>query len=222
MDKLVLEREVAVEEKKETKIEETQNSTQETKLPELKQEETSAKTEYLKSLENITIGDFKKQEEEKKLADFEQEKEELIQKQFEVEEPKQESQNIIEKPNYDFIEENKTVIKLRKNLKPEAEKSKKNRRGVVIAVGLAICSLIAVTNVTLLDNFSSSLSSIEHEFYDINLPKYLKNIGNLDATKKSMEFIETYPEEMQNAGDIGEKTNWYDKLTNFISGVFGG
>ena len=30
------------------------------------------------------------------------------------------------------------------------------------------------------------------------------------------------PEEMQNAGDIGEKTNWYDKLTNFISGVFGG
>ena len=222
MDKLVLEREVAVEEKTENKIEETQNSTEETKLPELKQEEAPAKTEYLKSLENITIGDFKKQEEEKKLADFEQEKEELIQKQFEVEKPKQESQNIIEKPNYDFIEENKTIIKLRKNLKPEAGKSKKNRRGVVIAVGLAICSLIAVTNVTLLDNFSSSLSSIEHEFYDINLPKYLKNIGNLDATKKSMEFIETYPEEMQNAGDIGEKTNWYDKLTNFISGVFGG
>ena len=222
MDKLVLEREVAVEEKTENKIEETQNSTEETKLPELKQEEAPAKTEYLKSLENITIGDFKKQEEEKKLADFEQEKEELIQKQFEVEQPKQESQNIIEKPNYDFIEENKTIIKLRKNLKPEAGKSKKNRRGVVIAVGLAICSLIAVTNVTLLDNFSSSLSSIEHEFYDINLPKYLKNIGNLDATKKSMEFIETYPEEMQNAGDIGEKTNWYDKLTNFISGVFGG
>ena len=215
MDKLVLEREVAVEEKTETK-------TQEIKLPELKQEEAPAKTEYLKSLENITIGDFKKQEEEKKIAEFEQEKEELIQKQFEVEQPKQESQNIIEKPNYDFIEENKKVIKLRKNLKSEAEKNKKSKRSVVIAVGLAICSLIAVTNVTLLDNFSSSLSSIEHEFYDINLPKYLKNIANLDATKKSMEFIETYPEEMQTAGDIGEKTNWYDKLTNFISGVFGG
>lgn len=211
MDKLVLENKVAVEQK--TEIE---------KLPEEKQETVSAKTEYLNSLENITIGDYKKQEEEKKLEQFQQEKEELIQKQFEVKQEKQESQNIIEKPNYDFIEENKKVIKLRKILKPEAEKSKKSRRGVVIAIGLAICSLLAVTNVTILDNYSSSLSNLQHEFYDVNLPKYLKNIANLDTTKKSMEFIETYPEEMQNAGDIGEKTNWYDKLTNFISGVFGG
>ena len=213
MDKLVLEKEVAVEEKTETQIEEK---------TELKQESAPAKTGYLNSLENITIGDFKKQEEEKKIAEFEKEKEVLIQQQYQEKEEKQESQNIIEKPNYDFIEESKRVIKLRKNLKPEAEKSKKNKRGIVIAVGLAICSLIAVTNVTILDNYSSSLSNLQHEFYDVNLPKYLKNIANLDTTKKSMEFIETYPEEMQSAGDIGEKTNWYDKLTNFISGAFGG
>ena len=213
MDKLVLEKETAVEEKTETQIEEK---------TELKQESVPAKTGYLNSLENITIGDFKKQEEEKKIAEFEKEKEVLIQQQYQEKEEKQESQNIIEKPNYDFIEESKRVIKLRKNLKPEAEKSKKNKRGIIIAVGLAICSLIAVTNVTILDNYSSNLSNLQHEFYDVNLPKYLKNIANLDTTKKSMEFIETYPEEMQSAGDIGEKTNWYDKLTNFISGAFGG
>lgn len=205
MDKLVLENEVAVEEKieKETLLEE-------------KQENEPVNSGYLSTLENITIGDFKKQEEKK---------EELIQKQYEEkseEKPEQESQNIIEKPNYDFIEENKKVIKLRKSLKPEAEKKKKNKRGIAIAVGLAICSVIAVANVTMLDNYSSSLSNLQQEFYDVNLPKYLKNISNLDSTKKSMEFIETYPEEMQSAGDIGEKTNWYDKLTNFISGVFGG
>jgi hypothetical protein len=54
------------------------------------------------------------------------------------------------------------------------------------------------------------------------LPKYLKKISDLDTTKKSMEFLETYPEEMQAAGDIGEKTNWFDKFCNWLGGLFGG
>lgn len=224
MDKLVLEKSVAVETEKQeeikTKIENTQ------KLPEAEKAGTPIQTEYLRSLDNMTIGDFKKQEENEKVKKFEVEREELIQQQYQVEEekfPKQESQNVIEKPNYDFIPENKKIIKFHKKEKTQnLQKKSPKKRGIVFAVALAICSVLAVTNITLLESYSANLSNIEQEFYEVNLPKYLKNIANLDTTRKSMEFVETYPQEMQNAGDLGEKTNWYDKLTNFISGVFGG
>lgn len=223
MNKLVVEVEKKVEEKvktAESTIEKKIEKKQE--LPILEKTENSIQTEYLKSLDNVTIADIKKQEEKKAIAQFEKEKDKLIQEQYKTETQQQESQNIIEKPNYDFIEENKKVVKLRKKITENKKSSKTKNRKVILAFGLAICSVLCVTNITLLDNYSSSLSQIESEFYDVNLPKYLKNIANLDTTKKSMEFLETYPTEMQEAGDLGEETNWYDKLCNFISGIFGG
>jgi len=68
---------------------------------------------------------------------------------------------------------------------------------------------------------SSSFLQLE-DVYNINLQKYLNNIYNLDTTKKSMEMLETYPEDLLEAGDFGEKTNWFDTLCNFIGGIFGG
>ena len=44
----------------------------------------------------------------------------------------------------------------------------------------------------------------------------------IDTTKKGMEFIETFPEEEFDAGEAGKKSNWFDKLCNFFSGLFGG
>ena len=89
-------------------------------------------------------------------------------------------------------------------------------------VGLGIASVLCVTNVAILQNYSSSLSQLETEFYEVNLPKYLKDVANLDTTKKSMEFLDTYPEEINNAGELGTKTNWFDKFCNFLGGLFGG
>ena len=37
-----------------------------------------------------------------------------------------------------------------------------------------------------------------------------------------MEMIETYPEDMLDAGDLGKVSNWFDRLCNFIVGMFGG
>ena len=54
------------------------------------------------------------------------------------------------------------------------------------------------------------------------LAKYLKNLAKLDSTKESMEIIPTYPDEFYEAGEIGEKSNWFDRICNFIGGIFGG
>ena len=219
MYKLVVD--IKKEKATETKQNVAEEKQEQLKEQEIVEEKEPPQTAYLKSFEGKTLADMKKEEEQTKQAVFEKEKEELIEKQYE----KKEKENVIEKPNYDLIEEKKTIIKIRNKQKKEPEKvaRKKGKRfGVILAIGLGICSILCVTNIAILDNMTASYSALEQEFYNVNLPKYLKNISNLDTTKKSMEFLETYPEEMQNPADLGQKTNWFDKFCNFLSGLFGG
>ena len=181
----------------------------------------------------MTVADFKKQEEEKRIKEFQLEKEKLIEKQFEKKEaPQQEqkeekafkqevSQNIIEKPNYDFIQESDKVVKLSRKENAK-KKPRKKRLSLFLSIALGISAIICVSNVIAIDQMSSNLASIEYELYEVNLPKYLKDIADLDTTKKGMEFIETFPEEEFDAGEAGKKSNWFDKLCNFFSGLFGG
>lgn len=249
MDRLVVEKEAEIEQKIETKTQpqkqtilkpaietQIQQNTQknenkifeQTVCVEEEFEETKTisqnKTEYLSSLENMTIADFKKQEDEKKYAEFEKEKEVLIAQQYEKKEEKKEekqvSQNIIEKPNYDLIEDNKKVIKFKQQTKAK-KKNNKKLASIVIACALGASSIIAVTNCVIIDNMNSNFMQID-ETYKLNLAKYLKNINNLDQAQNSMEMIETYPEDLLEAGDVGEKSNWFDRLCNFIGGIFGG
>lgn len=112
MDKLVLEPEVEKKIETENVIQQkTENFTKAELL-------SDKKTDYLNSLDNMTIADYKKKEEDKRVAEFEAEKEELIQQIYKPaeKEEKQVSQNIIEKPNYDFIEENKKVVKFKQKI----------------------------------------------------------------------------------------------------------
>ncbi len=179
---------------------------------------------YLNSFENMTVADVKRQEEQKQLEEFEKEKEVLIAQVYEkTDEPQEQEQkpaNIIEKPNYDLLEENKKIVRLTKKTKAEKKRSKKTA-GIVLAAVLGASAIICVTNAALIDQFSSNYIEVE-ETYNFNLGKYLKDINNLDATKKSMEFLETYPDDMLDAGSIGEKSNWFDRLCNFLGGLFGG
>lgn len=198
------------------------------KLPEI-ETVSQNKTQYLNSLENMTIADFKRQEEDKRVEDFEKEKEELIAHQYELqeelnqkEEKKQVSQNIIEKPNYDLIEENKKVIRLkRKTNSITKKKPNKKLASIILACALGAGAIIAVTNCVIIENMNSSYIQID-ETYKLNLSKYLKNINKIDQAQQGMEFIETYPEDLLDAGDIGKKTNWFDRICNFIAGLFGG
>lgn len=130
--------------------------------------------------------------------------------------------NIIEKPNYDLIEKSKTIVKLTKKTQPKKKRVlSKKVAGLCLALTLGATTAVFLGNFIALDQISGSFQQIEQE-YSFNLFKYLKNLNNLDATKKSMEFVETYPEDVLNAGDLGQKTNWFDKFCNFIGGLFGG
>lgn len=179
---------------------------------------------YISSFGDLTVADIKKQEEDKRVEEFNEKKEELLKKQFEIADKKEEkqevSQNVIEKPNYDLIEENKKIVKLKKNEKKKKANSKKVA-GIVMACTLGASALVCVTNTIIIDNMSSNFTQID-ETYKLNLRKYLKHIYDLDTTKKSMEMIETYPEDMLDAGDLGKVSNWFDRLCNFIGGMFGG
>lgn len=227
MDRLVAETEtkaeveVKTETEEKVEVQEEKVSLQEETIQETPPEEY--KTEYLKSFEDMTLADMINKDYVDKQKELQKEKEELIEKQF-TQEEKVEEEKIIEKPNFDLMEPDKRVIKLRrKQEKFQPKERKKSKKfGLILAIGLGIASVLCVTNVAILQNYSSSLSQLETEFYEVNLPKYLKDVANLDTTKRSMEFLDTYPEEINNAGELGTKTNWFDKFCNFLGGLFGG
>lgn len=226
MDKLVAEKQIEESEVKVT----TQEKESVVRTEEIVvKEKPPVQTEYLNSFENLTVADVRREEEKRQKEEFEIEKEKLIAESFQTNESQveeqtteksEESKNIIEKPNYDFIEENKKVIKLKKNTSQKKVKNKKVA-GIALALALGGSAILCVANTIILDNMNFSLLQID-ETYKLNLGKYLKDIAGLDSTKKSMEFLETYPEELLDAGELGQKTNWFDKLCNFFGGLFGG
>lgn len=234
MDRLIVEKET---EKKEVTTSKTQEKPSVSIKLKVKEEtkpqaqQTTLKTEYLNSLEDMTIGDVKRQEEKKAEEQFKIDKEVLIQQQFEnskdeeeiVQEQKPQakvSQNIIEKPNYDLIEENKKIVKLKKKTKTKSV-NKKKVAGIALACALGASAVVCVANTILIDNMNTQFIQID-ETYKLNLAKYLQNIYKLDTAKQGMEIIETYPDDLLDAGDLGEYSNWFDKLCSFLGGLFGG
>lgn len=241
MDRLIAEPETKVETQTQVETEQTaenlpqnEQKTQENEQILPRSEEMSANSAYLNSFENLTVADIKREEERKEAEAFKQEKEQLLQQQFvesetakeqeevvqetKAEEKQKVSVNIIEKPNYDLIEEKK-VIKIQS--KKPARRASKKAVGIALACTLGAAALVCVANTIIIDQMNASYIEID-ESYNFNLGRYLKNLNNLDATKKGMEFVETYPEDMNDAGDIGEKSNWFDKVCGVLGGLFGG
>lgn len=231
MDRLIAEKET-----KKAQTEQVENVSQ------VAQEETVQEivsvapptNEYVSSFEGQTIADIKREEEKKSAKEFEKEKEVLIEKQFEkVEETKTAEQqkveekesekpvNIIEKPNYDLIEQPKKVLKIKKAKPERAQRKKSKLAGILLACTLGASAIVCIVNCNLIENMNSNLYQIE-EGYQLRLGKYMRDIANLDGTKKSMEFLDTYPDKQLSAADQGEKSNWFDRLCNFIAGLFGG
>lgn len=235
MDRLILEKvekETKVEtEKKQTAIEqqpevkETDNiSKAGTQIQEKKAEKIEYNDSYVSSFENLTISDVKQLEsEEEKTVEEESEKFSEPQVEQEVEKEQivlQETQGqsepvkklVIERPNYDFIGDKKTGTK---------KKKKSKLKAALLCCTLAACCVGCVTGSIVIDNLNSQYIALQDE-YSLNLATYLRNINNLNATNQGLEFIETYPEDINEISSIGETTNWFDNLSNFIAGIFGG
>ena len=220
--------EKSVETKKETSLEKpavtmaSKETSTEQEKP-IAEEKPSTYTAYISTFENLTLKDVKKVEEDKEenvtrdedivaseqpKAEGKPEKEEI--KAEEKEEKPKKTTLIIEKPNYDLMSKKKGNIKKKKKLKT-----------ALLACALAVCTIGCVAGSVVLDNMNSHYMQIE-DSYNLNLINYLNKINNLNATNKGFEFIETYPEEINEISSIGESTNWFDNLVNFITGLFGG
>ncbi len=179
---------------------------------------------YINSFKDMTVSDIREMQVQVETKEVLDKKEELISQQFETDEKIEEvkTENIIEKPNYDLLEENQKIVKLKKNTKEKKKKKvSKKFAGFAIALTLAVSGIICVVNTILIDNYSAQFFQIEDK-YNFNLLSYLRNIYNLDTTKESMELFDTYPEEVLDAGEQNQQTNWFDRICNFFGKLFGG
>lgn len=234
MDRLILEAKTEVKEKSvETKAEEKQEvkkkeitleekviSKQEQKEQEKieeKVEEVEEKKEiydgYLSNFENLTLSDVKPQEAVKEEEPVAEVAEEVVEeeKPLAVQE-RTVKKLIIEKPNYDFIA---------KSNKKEKPKRKGKLKTIVLACALAVCSVLCVSGAVMCDQLNNNYLELQ-DAYDLNLRSYLSNINKLNITNQGLEFLETYPEELNAPSDIGKTSNWFDRIANFIAGLFGG
>lgn len=234
MDRLILEAKTEVKEKSvETKAEEKQEvkkkeitleekviSKQEQKEQEKieeKVEEVEEKKEiydgYLSNFENLTLSDVKPQEAVKEEDPVAEVAEEVVEeeKPLAVQE-RTVKKLIIEKPNYDFIA---------KSNKKEKPKRKGKLKTIVLACALAVCSVLCVSGAVMCDQLNNNYLELQ-DTYDLNLRSYLSNINKLNITNQGLEFLETYPEELNAPSDIGKSSNWFDRIANFIAGLFGG
>ena len=206
--------------KKETTLEEKVISKQEQKEQEITEEEKEEVEEkkeiyngYLSNFENLTLSDVKSQEAVKEQEPVAQVAEEVVEeeKPLAVQE-RTVKKLIIEKPNYDFIA---------KSNKKEKPRRKGKLKTIVLACALAICSVLCVSGAVMCDQLNDNYLELQ-DTYDLNLRTYLSNINKLNITNQGLEFLETYPEELNAPSDIGKTSNWFDRLANFIAGLFGG
>lgn len=138
-------------------------------------------------------------------------------------------QAVVQTPNYDLIKEispekRKKIYKIEKTDIQKENKpftiSKKLKLilfALVFMVGGAFCLSSGIDML----NSTSVLNTAQTE-YELSLSKLLKKISKTDSGNKTLELLETYPEELRDPSTIEESSNWFDTICNFISGLFGG
>ncbi len=139
----------------------------------------------------------------------------------------QQTSSVIEKPNYDFIEtlspeEEKKIYKIEK----EEAKSKprtfgKKLRAALFSLVVAVCGVWGIVNVVSITNLESEIAAV-NEVYQLNLINYLSKLGTLDTASNYNDLFETYPVTPSNPSQISPSSNWFDRICNFIAGLFGG
>ncbi len=134
---------------------------------------------------------------------------------------------VIETPNYDLIpslppEKEKRVLKLERQVE-EAKPKKKNkflRKAIFASIIAIVVGLGVFTTVDLVG--SASAYQAAQSTYSVNLANLLKNIASVDSGNKTAELIETFPSELLRPDELKKESNWFDRICNFLSGLFGG
>ena len=113
-----------------------------------------------------------------------------------------------------------------KQEKAEGKSSKfgKRLRIALFSLVMAVCGIWGIANIVNINTVKAELDSLSNIYYNINLPSYLRNLTQLDAVNQdNMEnLFQTIPEEAQPPTQIEAKSNWFDRLCEFLAGLFGG
>ncbi len=135
----------------------------------------------------------------------------------------------------DFLEESFTVEKPSENRLSETNK----KFNIFKICGTLVCALLIILsmiNLSTITELEQSISKTETNLSqsEVNVGKLIQDVGKLtnkddllnQATQNGMEQVEEEIEIiLNNKNDIVEyesKTNFFDKICDFISGIFGG
>lgn len=147
--------------------------------------------------------------------------------QSQVKSQPQQENIVIETPNYDLIpqtppQKEKRILKLEKQVeKSQAKKKMSFLKKAIIASVLALTVGLGVFTAVDLSNSISAYNAANSQ-YSVNLANLLKNISSVDSGNKTSELIQTYPNELMRPDQLQQQSNWFDRLCNFLSGLFGG
>ncbi len=173
---------------------------------------------HIKSEEEIAY----EKDMQKTIAETTLQKEVKSQNQIMQSERETKSSLIIEKPNYELMEElpkrKKKVLSIREN--KTTHKPKLKLKYAILGVTLGLFIGISISNTVMISALEQSYIEAT-EKYELNLAQLIQNVEKLDITSEGVDFIETYPDE-GDVGTIAEQTNWFDKICNFFSRLFGG
>lgn len=204
-------------------------------LKEIEQEQEKVIEEKLKSIKEA--GEKERQKEipkkrETKKALFSAasypEQERKIEEQ-EVNKIESKVAQVIEKPNYDYMEtlsekQRKKIFVVKKEKSSTDAKPKKSRFKLAIcSILFAIFGVWGIVNITTINSVSAQIAEVSTQ-YELNLFNYLKNLISLDATNSEnmKNLFETIPEEENAPTEIEKESNWFDRICNFLGGLFGG
>lgn len=138
-------------------------------------------------------------------------------------------QAVVETPNYDMIKEispekRKQIYKVEKTENQEKAKPfafNKKLKIILFGIVFLLAGAFCITSGVQMLNSSTAMQVAQTE-YDLSLSKLLKKMSKIDSGNKSLELIETHPTDLNTPSSIEESSNWFDRLCNFISGLFGG
>lgn len=145
---------------------------------------------------------------------------------------------ILEVSNNSLVDEE--TVSLSSSTKKQQVKLKVRPQGklilILISVIIILLSSLSIYNAVKISKLNESINSVNNEItiQDLNIDKAIKNIDKLkvEATspeqaenlglQKANEATEIPLYERQVVNKSGEVTNWFNRLCNFISKLFGG
>ena len=136
-------------------------------------------------------------------------------------------EGLIEKPNFDEIEElppekRKKIYKISTE-KEEKQKFKLSKKLKMAIIGAVFCLLTAFCISTTVEiiKVNAELQQAQSS-YDASLASLLQKITSTESGNRALNLFETFPEEDLGATSFYESSNWFDRICNFLTGMFGG